>query len=75
LAFDVVAGSDYFLTPNFSAFVEYKYLNYQSTQIDTRQNRDLGQHLVGAGVRFFFPLAVPQSPSQVNLIGLLSLGG
>jgi opacity protein-like surface antigen len=54
LAFDVLAGSDYFFTPNFSAFVEYKYLNYQSTQINTRENRALGQQLVGAGVRFFF---------------------
>jgi predicted porin len=54
LAFDVVAGSDYFFTPNFSAFIEYKYLNYQSTQIETRENRALGQQLVGAGVRFFF---------------------
>jgi opacity protein-like surface antigen len=54
LAFDVVAGSDYFFSPNFSAFIEYKYLNYQSTQIDTRENRALGQQLVGAGVRFFF---------------------
>jgi opacity protein-like surface antigen len=54
LAFDALAGLDYFFSPNFSAFVEYKYLNYQSTQIDTRQNRALGQQLVGAGVRFFF---------------------
>jgi opacity protein-like surface antigen len=54
LAFDVVAGSDYFFTPNFSAFIEYKYLNYQSTQINTNENRALGQQLVGAGVRFFF---------------------
>ena len=54
LAWDVVAGSDYFFNPNFSAFIEYKYLNYTSTQIDTNQDRDLGQHLLGAGVRFFF---------------------
>jgi opacity protein-like surface antigen len=54
LAWDVVAGSDYFFNPNFSAFIEYKYLNYTSTQIDTREDRDLGQHLLGAGVRFFF---------------------
>jgi opacity protein-like surface antigen len=40
LAWQVVAGSD--------------YLDYTSTQINTRENRDLGQHLVGAGVRFFF---------------------
>src|SRR5438876_5245353 len=54
LAFDVVAGSDYFFTPNFSAFVEYKFLDYTSTQIDTNKNRALGQQLLGAGVRFFF---------------------
>jgi len=54
LAWDVVAGSDYFFTPNLSAFIEYKYLNYTSTQIDTNQSRDLGQHLLGAGVRIFF---------------------
>ena len=54
LAFDVVAGSDYFFTPNFSAFIEYKFLDYTSTQIDTRQDRDLKQQLLGAGVRFFF---------------------
>jgi opacity protein-like surface antigen len=54
LAWQVVAGSDYFFTPNISAFIEYHYLNYTSTQINTRDNRDLGQHLVGAGVRFFF---------------------
>ncbi|HEU0273566.1 MAG TPA: hypothetical protein VFQ83_03465 [Candidatus Udaeobacter sp.] len=54
LAWDVVAGSDYFFTPNFSAFIEYKFLDYTSTQIDTRQDRDLKQQLLGAGVRFFF---------------------
>ena len=54
LAWQVVAGSDYFFTPNISAFLEYHYLNYTSTQIDTREDRDLGQHLIGAGVRFFF---------------------
>jgi opacity protein-like surface antigen len=54
LAWQVVAGSDYFFSPNFSAFIEYHYLDYTSTQIDTNRSRDLGQHLVGAGVRFFF---------------------
>src|SRR6516165_1280865 len=54
LAFDVVAGSDYFFNSQWSAFIEYKYLNYQSTQINTRENRALGQQLVGAGVRYFF---------------------
>src|SRR5882757_4591091 len=51
LAWQVVAGADYFFTPNISAFIEYHYLNYTSTQIDTNESRDLGQHLVGAGVR------------------------
>jgi opacity protein-like surface antigen len=54
-AWQVVAGSDYFFTPKFSAFIEYKYLDYTSSQLNTHQNRDLGQHLVGAGVRLFFP--------------------
>jgi opacity protein-like surface antigen len=54
LAWQVVAGSDYFFNPGFSAFIEYHYLNYTSTQLNTNQSRDLGQHLVGAGVRFFF---------------------
>jgi opacity protein-like surface antigen len=54
LAWDVVAGSDYFFTPKLSAFVEYRFLEYTSTQLNTNQNRALGQHLVGAGVRYFF---------------------
>ena len=54
LAWQVVAGSDYFFNPQWSAFIEYHYLDYTSTQIDTNQSRDLGQHLVGAGVRYFF---------------------
>src|SRR5205823_1183289 len=54
LAFDVVAGSDYFFTPNMSAFIEYKFLDYTSTQINTNKDRNLGQQLLGAGVRFFF---------------------
>jgi opacity protein-like surface antigen len=54
LAWQVVAGADYFFNPQWSAFVEYHYLDYTSTQIDTNQSRDLGQHLIGAGVRFFF---------------------
>jgi opacity protein-like surface antigen len=54
LAWQIVAGSDYFFNPKMSAFVEYHYLNYTSTQIETSHERNLGQHLVGAGVRFFF---------------------
>jgi len=54
LAWQVVAGSDYYWTPKFSTFIEYKYLDYTSTQINTNDSRDLGQHLVGAGVRVHF---------------------
>jgi opacity protein-like surface antigen len=54
LAWQIVAGSDYYWTPKFSTFIEYHFLNYTSTQIDTSEDRDLRQHLVGAGVRFHF---------------------
>ena len=54
LAWQIVAGSDYYWTPKFSTFIEYHFLNYTSTQIDTREDRDLRQHLVGAGVRVHF---------------------
>jgi opacity protein-like surface antigen len=54
LAWQIVAGSDYYWTPKFSTFIEYKFLNYTSTQINTRENRDLRQQLLGAGVRLHF---------------------
>jgi opacity protein-like surface antigen len=54
LAWQVVAGSDYYWTPKFSTFIEYKFLDYTSTQIDTREDRDLKQHLLGSGVRLHF---------------------
>jgi len=54
LAWQVIAGWDYYWTPKFSTFIEYHYLDYTSTQINTNESRDLGQHLVGAGVRFHF---------------------
>ena len=54
LAWQVVAGADYYWSPKFSTFVEYHYLDYTSTQINTSESRDLGQHLVGAGVRIHF---------------------
>ncbi|HEX3227678.1 MAG TPA: hypothetical protein VHQ95_01865, partial [Pyrinomonadaceae bacterium] len=53
-AWQVIAGTDYYWTPKFSTFIEYHYLNYTSSQINTDQSRDLGQHLVGAGLRFHF---------------------
>ena len=54
LAWQVIAGADYYFTPKFSTFIEYHYLDYTSSQIDTHHDRDLGQHLIGAGVRFHF---------------------
>src|SRR6266516_6844511 len=54
LAWQIIAGTDYYWTPKFSTFIEYHFLNYTSTQIDTDQDRDLRQHLVGAGVRVHF---------------------
>jgi opacity protein-like surface antigen len=54
LAWQIVAGSDYYWTPKFSTFIEYKFLQYTSTQIDTNDDRELNQQLLGAGVRFHF---------------------
>lgn len=54
LAWQIIAGADYYWNPKFSTFIEYKYLNYTSTQINTDQSRNLGQQLVGAGLRFHF---------------------
>jgi opacity protein-like surface antigen len=54
LAWQIVAGSDYYWTPKFSTFIEYKFLQYTSTQIDTNQDRELNQQLLGAGVRLHF---------------------
>ena len=54
LAWQIIAGTDYYWNPKFSTFIEYKFLEYTSTQINTNDNRVLGQQLVGAGVRFHF---------------------
>src|SRR5438874_7624671 len=54
LAWQIIAGTDYYWTPKFSTFIEYKFLNYTSTQINTSKTRDLGQQLIGAGLRFHF---------------------
>jgi len=53
-AWQIIAGTDYYWTPKFSTFIEYHFLDYTSTQINTNQTRDLGQQLVGAGLRFHF---------------------
>ena len=54
LPWQITAGSDYYWTPKVSTFIEYKFLEYTSTQINTNDNRVLGQQLLGAGVRFHF---------------------
>ena len=53
-AWQVIAGADYYWTPKLSTFIEYHYLDYTSSQIETSETRDLGQHLIGAGMRFHF---------------------
>jgi len=65
LAWQVIAGADYYWTPKFSTFIEYHFLDYTSdTLIAVRDpavkqfvrdlDIDLKQHLVGVGVRFHF---------------------
>src|SRR5438477_3405620 len=54
LAWQIIAGADYYWTPKVSTFIEYKFLEYTSTQIDTNQSRVLGQQLAGAGLRCHF---------------------
>ena len=53
-AWQIIAGADYYFNPTFSTFLEYKYLDYTSTQLETNEDRDLGQHLLGVGARFHF---------------------
>jgi opacity protein-like surface antigen len=53
-AWQVLGGSDYYWNPKLSTFIEYRYLNYTSSQVDTGDDRDLGQHLLGAGLRLHF---------------------
>src|SRR5438094_9017649 len=50
-AWQIIAGTDYYWTPKFSTFIEYHFLDYTSTQINTNETRDLRQYLDGAGLR------------------------
>lgn len=52
-AWQIVAGSDYYFTEKVSAFLEYKYLNYE-TDGDTFGEQRLDQHIVALGVRWHF---------------------
>jgi opacity protein-like surface antigen len=53
LAWDVVAGADYYWTCKFSTFAEYHYLDYVGLDVGNGHHQ-LGQHLVGAGIKFHF---------------------
>ena len=69
LAWQAIAGADYYWTPKFSTFIEYHFIDYTSDTLvvvrnpETRQliqeakkefDLDLKQHLIGVGVRFHF---------------------
>ncbi|OAI40875.1 hypothetical protein AYO41_01750 [Verrucomicrobia bacterium SCGC AG-212-E04] len=68
-AWNVLAGADYYFNPKLSMFLEYTYLNYNNlggktvtvgngvitgTNSHFFGNQNLGQSLIGAGVRFHF---------------------
>jgi opacity protein-like surface antigen len=53
-AWQVLAGTDYYWNPKLSSFIEYHYLNYTNSQVDAGEDRDLGQHLLDAGLRLHF---------------------
>jgi opacity protein-like surface antigen len=49
-AWQLVAGADYYFNPKFSAFMEYKFLNYMDAIFDN----SIQQQLLGAGIRYHF---------------------
>lgn len=58
-AWQAIAGMDYYFNPKFSAFIEYKFLEYTGSREDIGdrdlgESRVLGQQLLGAGLRFHF---------------------
>lgn len=53
LAWQAVAGSDYYFTEKMSVFVEYKFLNYENIDSDLSGGA-IRQHLLGLGVRLHF---------------------
>jgi len=52
-AWDVVAGTDYYWNCKFSTFIEYHFLDYVALDVG-EGNHQVGQHLVGGGLRFHF---------------------
>ena len=53
LAWDVVAGTDYYWSCKWSTFIEYHFLDYVALDVG-EGNHQVGQHLVGGGIRFHF---------------------
>jgi opacity protein-like surface antigen len=52
-AWQLIAGADYYFNEKFSAFLEYKFLNYEEVELEGEDDA-VRQHLVGAGVRWHF---------------------
>jgi opacity protein-like surface antigen len=52
-AFEAIAGADYYWSCKWSTFVEYKFLDYMALDVGNG-NKQVGQQLVGAGIRFHF---------------------
>jgi len=48
-------------THNMSAFIEYKISQLHSTQIETNQDRDMGQQIVGRRCAVLLPLQSEES--------------
>jgi hypothetical protein len=53
LAWDAVAGADYYWTPAISTFVEYHYLGYVALDVGDGSHK-FGNNLIGAGLKFHF---------------------
>ncbi|WP_086151584.1 outer membrane protein [Cellulosimicrobium sp. KWT-B] len=52
-AFQLGAGVDYYFSPKWSVFTEYKFLDYTNAGNEFT-NSNVGQHLVGGGLKFHF---------------------
>jgi len=52
-AWDAMAGTDYYWSCKWSTFVEYHFLDYCALDVG-EGNHQVGQHLVGGGIRFHF---------------------
>lgn len=52
-AFQAGAGIDYYFSPKWSVFTEYKFLDYTNAGGEFN-NSNIGQHLVGGGIRIHF---------------------